>query len=115
MKIFTECLRSRAADLGISNAGAARRCGLGERRYANYAAGARETDLATLAKIAKALETTPDHLLGFGESKAKGARARLLDRVASASAMLPDDRLETVVIQVEALAAKQKRPPSAGL
>ena len=79
MKIFTERLKQRAVDLGISNAQAARRAHLLERRYANYTTGEREPDLSTLAKIARVLETTPNYLLGFGETPAIGKRARVFD------------------------------------
>ncbi|HRI90510.1 MAG TPA: helix-turn-helix transcriptional regulator [Accumulibacter sp.] len=115
MKIFTERLRQRAVDLGISNAQAARRVGILERRYANYITGEREPDLDMLAKIARALETTPDYLLGFGETPDKGKRAKLIARLNSAARMLPDNELELVAVQLDALAAQHKKPPFTGL
>ena len=115
MKIFNVRLRQRAADLGISNAEAARRVGLAERRYANYTAGEREPDLVTLARIAKTLETTPDYLLGFGETPDTGKRAKLFSRLNSAAQMLPDSELEMVAVQLDALAAKHRKPPFKGL
>jgi len=115
MKIFTERLRQRAVDLGISNAQAARRVGILERRYANYITGEREPDLDMLAKIAKVLETTPDYLLGFGEAPDKGKRAKLMARLNSAARMLPDNELELVAVQLDALAAQHKKPPFTGL
>lgn len=115
MKIFTERLRQRAVDLGISNAQAARRVGILERRYANYITGEREPDLDMLAKIAKVLETTPDYLLGFGETPDKSKRAKLMARLNSAARMLPDSELELVAVQLDALAAQHKKPPFSGL
>jgi transcriptional regulator with XRE-family HTH domain len=115
MKLFSTRLRKRAEDLGISNAEAARRVGLAERRYANYTAGEREPDLATVARIAKALETTPDYLLGFGETPDVGKRSKVISRMNSAAQMLPDSELELVTVQLEALAAKHKKPPFKGL
>jgi transcriptional regulator with XRE-family HTH domain len=115
MKIFTDRLRQRAVDLRISNAEAARRAGLLERRYANYITGAREPDLPTLARIADALETTPDYLLGFGKTPDKGKRAKLIARLNSAARMLPDNELELVAVQLDALAAQHKKPPFTGL
>lgn len=115
MQIFTERLRQRAVDLGISNAQAARRVGILERRYANYITGEREPDLDMVAKIARALETTPDYLLGFGETHDEGKRAQLMARVNSAARMLPDNELELVAVQLDALAAQHKKPPSTGL
>ncbi|MBB6306455.1 helix-turn-helix transcriptional regulator [Xanthobacter tagetidis] len=64
MDLFAANLRARAAALNPSNAEAARRAGLNERRYFHYVSEAREPDLATLVKISKALGTTPDALLG---------------------------------------------------
>lgn len=115
MKIFTERLRQRAVDLGISNAKAARRVGILERRYANYITGEREPDLGMLAKIARSLETTPNYLLGFGEAPEEGERANLIARLNSAAQMLPDNELELVVVQLDALAAQHKKPPFTGL
>ena len=68
MDAFADNLKRRAHELGISNAEVARRAGLSERRYGNYVSGRREPDLATLVRVAKVLETTPDALLGFGAS-----------------------------------------------
>ena len=64
MEIFAKRLQERAKQLGISNAEAARRVGLEERRYAHYASGRREPDLATLKSISEALGITPNWLLG---------------------------------------------------
>ncbi|MFL1461617.1 helix-turn-helix domain-containing protein [Roseococcus sp. DSY-14] len=61
---FAQRLRARARHLGLSDAEVARRAGLGQPRYSNYCNGLREPDLATLVVVAKALETTPDRLLG---------------------------------------------------
>jgi transcriptional regulator with XRE-family HTH domain len=63
MESFTKNLRHRVDELGMSLAEAARRCGLSERRLANYAAGSREPDLATLVRIAATLNISLDALL----------------------------------------------------
>lgn len=110
MKLFGERLRKQAHHLGISSAEAARRAGLAERRFNNYCNDEREPDLATLVRIAQALETTPDHLLGISEPPARGHHETLLDRISSAARALPLSELEIVAIQVEALAANQKAP-----
>lgn len=106
METFGKQLRKRAEALGISNAEAARRSGLAERRYANYVSGEREPDLATLSRIAKALSTTPDWLLGFGPELEIGPRELLLQRVSSACLSLSDSELQSIAIQVEALSAQ---------
>lgn len=61
---FAQRLRARARHLGLSDAEVARRAGLGQPRYSNYSNGVREPALDILVSIARALETTPDRLLG---------------------------------------------------
>lgn len=112
MDQFSSRLRQRAKELGISHAEAARRSGLSERRYAHYVSGIREPDLATLVRIAKALQTTPNVLLGVDGKKVDVPRKSLLrDRLASAASALREGDLEAVIVQVEALANFRRRPP----
>lgn len=100
---FTSNLRRRAEALGLSNAEVARRAGLSERRYANYVAGTREPDLATLLRIAKVLGVTPDPLLGANEVE-PDAGSLLHDRLILAARTLNESDLEGLVVQAEALA-----------
>lgn len=111
MKIFGERLKKQALHLGLSNAEAARRAGLAERRFNNYCNDEREPDLATLVRMAQALETTPDLLLGVHDLPTRGPRETMLDRLSSAARALPQAELEIVTIQTEALSAKQKASP----
>lgn len=46
----------------------ARKCGLSAARFNNYVQGTRTPDLDTLMRMAKALGSTPSHLLGFNEA-----------------------------------------------
>src|SRR5947209_3821325 len=101
MELFATKLRKRTGELGISNAEAARRIGLSERRYAHYASGAREPDLATLARIARILGTTPNELLGFGPEPKRSKRTILGDRLHAAANAMDDRALEITVIQAE--------------
>ena len=104
MTVFSERLRQRAEELGISNAEAARRAGIDERRYAHYISGRSETDLTTLIRIAKALGTTPNWLLGVEDIADRDPeKAALVDRFANAANLLPTRDVETCVIQAEAL------------
>jgi transcriptional regulator with XRE-family HTH domain len=105
MDSFAAKLRKRAEELQISNAEAARRVGLSERRYAHYVTGAREPDLATLVKIARVLETTPNDLLSFGPEPKRSKRILLRDRLLAATNALDDRALEIAVVQAEAVAA----------
>jgi len=102
-------LRERAKQLGISNAEVARRAGLDERRYAHYASGRREPDLATLVLIAKTLETTPNWLLGFANPSREDSNVTaLIERFANAANGMSKQEIEMCVIQAEAVvAAKQ--------
>ena len=110
MDVFAKKLKERAEHMGISNAEAARRVGLDERRYAHYASGRREPDLATLVKIAKALTVTPNWLLGLGaEGGSQTRKSDLLDRLSSAGQGLPDADLKSLVVQAEALASMHKK------
>lgn len=109
MDTFAFQLKERAAELGISHAEAARRSGLSERRYSHYVSGIREPDLATLVRIAEALQTTPNLLLGVGDKRKPSAHALLIDRLNSAAQSLSDDDLEIVVVQTEALTGRHRR------
>ncbi len=108
MMVFANRLRERAAELGIPHAEAARRAGLTERRYNHYVNGIREPNLITLVRIAEALQTRPDDLLGFGRQDDVSARSKLIDRLVSAAQALADEVLEIVFVQAEALAVNRR-------
>lgn len=108
MELFATNLRRRAEALGISNAEAARRVGLSERRYGNYISGRREPDLATLVRIAAVLETSPDRLLSFGDVGDPSPEAIVRERIAAAANALPADDLERLSIMVGALAEARR-------
>ena len=112
MEIFAKKLKARAEQLGMSNAQAARLCGLDERRYANYANDAREPDLATLANIARTLGTSADFLLGLTQTAPIDWREKHIQRLIVAASSLPDDQLLLILKQVEALSIP--RPKKTG-
>lgn len=106
MILFASRLRQRAEELGISNAEAARRVGLSERRYAHYVSGKREPDLATLVRIAEILGTSPNWLLGAdGVDDQRSKKALLKDRLNVAANTMTENMLEITVLQAEALAS----------
>ncbi|MFG1395127.1 helix-turn-helix domain-containing protein [Xanthobacter agilis] len=117
MDLFAANLRARAAALNLSNAEAARRAGLNERRYFHYVSGAREPDLATLVKIAKTLGTTPDALLGVKREPESltepTVRSQLLDRMVSAVNNLDDYEMSIAVQQVEVILRLQNEKDAA--
>lgn len=105
MDLFASRLRQRAKELGISNAEAGRRVGLSERRYANYILGNREPDLATVVRIAKALGTSPNWLLGAdAEEDDSGPQSNFLDRLNFAARSMATGDLELLTVQAEAIA-----------
>jgi transcriptional regulator with XRE-family HTH domain len=111
MRVLGQRLRSRARDLGLSNAEVARRAGLSERRYGFYVTGDHEPDLSTLLRICKVLATTPNILLGFAEDGKEGSnRAGLVERLRTASRALSEHDLQTLVVQAEALVTYRGRP-----
>ncbi|OYU48154.1 MAG: transcriptional regulator [Rhizobiales bacterium PAR1] len=112
MDIFAKRLKERAKQLGISNAEAARRVGLDERRYAHYASGRREPDLATLKAISEALGITPNWLLGIVPAlEGDSTKGQLIGRFANAASAMSVDQLEICVIQAEAVALSNNRQP----
>ena len=110
MEQFSKQLRLRAETLGLSNAEAARKLGLSERRYSHYVTGAREPDLATVVRIARTLGTTPNELLGFGEGEKASKKSALIDRLAATADGLAETELEIVLLQTEALVFRRTRP-----
>jgi hypothetical protein len=67
--------------------------------------GTREPDLATLVRIARSLETTPNELLGFGAELKRSKRTILRERLQLAAKAMDDRALELTVIQAEAVAS----------
>ena len=109
MDILAKKLKEQARLLGISNAEAARRIGLDERRYAHYTAGRREPDMATLVRIAVALGTTPNALLGVEEPFVDDdATNALVNRFVRAASNMSVEELELCVVQAEALASRKR-------
>jgi len=107
MDILAKRLKEQAKLLGISNAEAARRIDLDERRYAHYTAGRREPDLATLVKIAERLGTTPNALLGVEENHVVDDTTNvLINRFVRAASLMSAEELELCVIQAEAVATR---------
>ncbi len=108
MDILAKRLKEQAKLLGISNAEAARRIDLDERRYAHYTTGRREPDLATLVRIAERLGTTPNALLGVEEKYVDDeATNNLINRFVWAASHMLAEELELCVVQSEAVAARK--------
>lgn len=109
MEILAKRLKEIAARRGVSDAAMARHIGLDERRYAHYAAGRRKPDLETFLRIAAALETTPNDLLGIEEGFLADSTANtLINRFVRAASSMSPKELEIVVVQAEAIALRTR-------
>lgn len=103
MRDFADRLRQRAATLRLSNAELARRLGLSDQRLGNYLAGTREPDLEMLARLASALQTTPNELLGFADADRGERIEQLRARAHQAIDEMDWARLELIVRMIEAV------------
>jgi transcriptional regulator with XRE-family HTH domain len=109
MEGFGARLAARARALGLTNAEVARRAGLSERRFGNYATDTREPDLQTLVTLARVLATSTDQLLGVVPEKAGSQRDRLLGRIEASLTQIGDDQLELISVQIKAVADLSKQ------
>ena len=101
-------LRSRALELGLSDAEVARRAGLTATRYGHYVSDYREPDLATLVRVCRVLGLRPDELLGYrqgGSGEDDGGLADKRRRVAGFVAAMDSATLDLALAVVQALAA----------
>lgn len=89
METLSRNLRHWARNRGWTDAEVARRADLNGRRYANYAKGSREPDMATLVRLARVLGVTPNVLLGVTADDT--APPEMVRAVAALSALGPDD------------------------
>lgn len=98
-------LRTRARELGLSDAEVARRAGLGQTRYAGYVTDRHEPDLTTFQRICAVLGMPAADLLGntvLDDDGTEALRARIL-----AGARALDKRsLEVAVVVMDGLIAR---------
>ncbi|WP_367718311.1 helix-turn-helix transcriptional regulator [Nitratireductor sp. GISD-1A_MAKvit] len=94
MQQFGNNLRRRAKELGLTDAEVARRVGSSERRYGFYVTGDRESDLATLLRIANVLQVDADRLLRPWDEAEPSKADRLIAQIQSSAAALPGDRFQ---------------------
>lgn len=104
---FGKNLRRRARELGLTDAEAARRAGLTERRYGFYVTGEREPDLTTLLRIAEVLQTSVDGLLTAPDSEAGLDNNREAPLI-SAAKSLDDAYLQLLVQTAQAFSEHQR-------
>jgi transcriptional regulator with XRE-family HTH domain len=117
MDMFSANLRRRIADLGLTQAEAARRCNLQNRRFHHYLQGSREPDLATLVRISAVLATTPDALLGARPSTPVGTdeASRLRAKLSAATASMDPPALRVLTVLVDGVVAYNRDGGTAAL
>lgn len=111
-------LRSRALELGLSDAEVARRAGLAATRYGHYVSDYREPDLATLVRICRVLGLPPGELLGYDQpiepqDKLAGRRKS----ITAFAETMDVETLDLAVLVMQALAAtpELRKPASNAL
>lgn len=82
----------------------ARRAGLSERRFGNYATDTREPDLHTLGVLARVLAIGADKLLGMSNEPTATDRDQSLAQIEAALHQLPDEDLKLVSVELRAVA-----------
>lgn len=103
-------LRARARALGLSDAEIARRLGFGPSRYTNYVSDLREPDFATLLRICKLLETTPNDVLGIADKAPPSPSPEALrERIAVAAAAMDIDMLRLAAEMMGVLVTRASR------
>lgn len=99
MRGLSERIRERIAELDLKQTEAARLSGVSAARFGNYAQGKRTPDLETIVRIAKALRTSTDWLLGLnsaGPIELTPVVVRLLELEG-----LPSDRAHGIAAAVQ--------------
>ena len=110
---WTERVRARARELGLTDADVARRLDLSPTRYANYMGRSREPDLMLFTRICRTLDTTPDRILSFGTGPMPDSpEGMVLSRAVSTLRALPRGSLPLAHALLTALAADAGRQPA---
>ena len=107
MKKLSDSLKIYARKLGLSDSEVARRSRLSEVRYGHYVRGRSEPDLATLLRICKVLNVTPnDLLINADEKPQKDEAAILRNRIISGVKQLKKQRLTVISKVIDGLLVK---------
>ena len=109
MKGLGQRLRERARELGLADATVAARLGLSQQRYYNYVSDQTEPDFETLLRICRALDTTPDAVLGIDAPQADvDEREALRARIAAAAGAMALPTLQVTAAVVDVLASEHE-------
>lgn len=88
-------IRARIGELGLDQTTVAESAGVSVQRLNNYIQGRRMPDLPTLVRLASALQTTTDWILGAQETRVDAAQAILSELLAAAG--VPAERAGVIV------------------
>lgn len=107
---WARAFRERARELDLSDTEVAKLSGLGQARYSNYVTGLREPSLDVLVSICRALQTTPNEVLGFGAPGTSAPAGRSDPRAGLIGAMrlLSDDRISLARRLLAAIVAEDR-------
>ena len=112
MKVFTKQVRERARALDLPLAEVARRAGLSERRFGHHATGRSEPDLASLLRIAEALNCTPNELLGVEDATKVSDKLSQLQRQVQAVCRVLDERSLRLLLAVATTLLQEQQSKS---
>lgn len=109
MKGLGQRLRERARELGLADTTVAERVGLSQQRYHNYVSDQTEPDYATLLRICRALDTTPNAVLGVETPRSEPDEAKVLRaRIAAAAGAMAVPTLRVTAAVVDVLAREHE-------
>lgn len=109
MDIVGKQLRKIGRSLGLSDSEIARKVGLSETRYGNYVRNMREPDYATLLRICRVLNTTPNVLLGVSDLDTEIYRRQALEeKLVAACKSLDLETLGKVLKSVSGTTKKKR-------
>lgn len=109
MKGLGQRLRERSRGLGLADATVAERLGLSQQRYHNYVSDQTEPDYETLLRICRALDTTPNAVLGAEPPRAEPDEAEALRaRIAATVNTMAAATLRITAAVVDVLAREHK-------
>lgn len=111
MGIFADRVRQRIEELDAKQAEIAKRAGLSPSRFGNYVQGRTEPDLLTFSKIAIALETSADWLLGINDANLS-AQIDAMKGVLVLDGMKPERAEELIAVALEAMRLMKVLPPA---
>lgn len=109
MSVFSENLKARTRAMGLSQVELARRLDLDPRRVGHYMTGLREPDLAMLARLVRALDTSSDALIGTATvASAPDGSNKLRSQITAICMAMDRQQLQTLLVLGRAILEQQR-------